>query len=224
MIAAVVFDFDGVIIESSDIKTEAFRRLFEYERTHVADIVELHLNHEGLSRYEKFEMIYKNILKRPLSSSEASELGRRFSDLVFAELLRCPFVPGATKLLQQLQSEHPLYIASGTPEEELLRIVEARELSGYFTGVYGSPALKAELLDRVARSLKISPKEVLFIGDAMTDLEGALEVGAPFVGRIHSGRPNPFAAYSVPVVTNLLALYRKWDQLLASLSNQLQPA
>ncbi|GAF78578.1 unnamed protein product, partial [marine sediment metagenome] len=29
MIKAIIFDFDGVIVESSDIKTEAFRELFQ---------------------------------------------------------------------------------------------------------------------------------------------------------------------------------------------------
>ncbi len=30
MIKAIIFDFDGVIVESVDIKTKAFARLFEH--------------------------------------------------------------------------------------------------------------------------------------------------------------------------------------------------
>ena len=39
----IIFDFDGVILESVHVKAHAFSRLFEHHPDHVEAIVELHL-------------------------------------------------------------------------------------------------------------------------------------------------------------------------------------
>jgi phosphoglycolate phosphatase-like HAD superfamily hydrolase len=52
------------------------------------------------------------------------------------------------------------------------------------------------------------------VGDAMTDLLGAREAGARFVGRVRPGDPDPFATQSVPVVSDLAELDRRWVELL----------
>ena len=44
-VRAVVFDFDGVIIESGDIKTEAFLELFAAYPEHLPAIKRHHLDH-----------------------------------------------------------------------------------------------------------------------------------------------------------------------------------
>ena len=64
MVKAIIFDFDGVLVESVDIKTRAFARLFESEENDaVKEIVNYHLGHAGVSRFEKFKYIYNNILQ-----------------------------------------------------------------------------------------------------------------------------------------------------------------
>jgi beta-phosphoglucomutase-like phosphatase (HAD superfamily) len=50
MLRAIVFDFDGVILESADIKTNAFRALFASYPEHVDQIVDFHLRNAGVSR------------------------------------------------------------------------------------------------------------------------------------------------------------------------------
>ena len=44
-VRAIVFDFDGTLVESVDVKTQAFRTLFKEYPQHVASIVALHLEH-----------------------------------------------------------------------------------------------------------------------------------------------------------------------------------
>lgn len=59
MIEVIILDFDGVVVESVDIKTEAFRELFqEYEN--VDDIVQYHLQNNAISRFIKFKYIYES--------------------------------------------------------------------------------------------------------------------------------------------------------------------
>ena len=77
---AIVFDFDGVIIESFDIKTQAFRELFK-DSDKVDKIVEYHKQNGGVSRYKKFRYIYREILKQPLDDKTFNDLGERFSTM-----------------------------------------------------------------------------------------------------------------------------------------------
>ena len=52
---ALLFDFDGVILESADIKTDAFRELFADQPAHVEEIVALHQRYGGVSRHVTLE-------------------------------------------------------------------------------------------------------------------------------------------------------------------------
>ena len=89
MIKAIILDFDGVILESCEIKTQAFRKLFEDYPEHVNTIVKYHRHHGGVSRYKKITYFYNNILKQPLNDEKLEELGKRFSRLVLDEVKRC---------------------------------------------------------------------------------------------------------------------------------------
>ena len=90
--AAIVFDCDGVLIESVDIKTEAFTELFAEYPQHHAAIVDHHQTHLGISRFEKFEWIYRELLGRELTDDESVALGSKFSEPVFDRTGRCPEV------------------------------------------------------------------------------------------------------------------------------------
>ena len=180
MIRAAILDFDGVVLESADIKTRAFERLFEGDPRAVAH----HHQHAGVSRYEKFRHIRTEILGLSYTEEDERVLGDRFRELVLEEVLRCPFVPGALELLRRRSGQLPLYVASGTPQDELRDIVRRREIDGHFAGVFGSPDTKDVIARRVLGEIGVEPAEALFVGDAVTDMEAAREVGIPFVGRV----------------------------------------
>ncbi len=83
MLRAIAFDFDGVLAESVDTKTQAYASLFNNESDEaVRNIVEYHLKHGGVSRFEKFKTFYREILQRPLSEERFQELCDQFSILV----------------------------------------------------------------------------------------------------------------------------------------------
>lgn len=204
----LVFDFDGVILESADIKTRAFRELFAAFPDRVDEIVAYHEANAGISRFRKFRHIHEHILGRPLSVEEERALGERFSDLVVDEVIRCPFVPGALELLRAYVRECPLFLASGTPEGELHRLVEARNLTVFFRGVYGSPKGKADIIEEILAASATPRTALVFVGDGMSDYEAAKTAGVAFVGRGRPGRRHPFEGLGVPVVEDLFGLDR----------------
>jgi len=211
---AIVLDFDGVVLESANIKTRAFAALFADHAEHVDEIVDLHIRLAGVSRYDKFRMIYDDILGLPLTDAEMDELGERFSAIALEQVLTCEFVTGARDFLANRSAQHMLFVASGTPEEELHHIVGERGLTEFFTGVYGTPATKGEIVKRILAEHSLDESDAVFVGDAMTDLEGAREGGIAFIGRRPPDVPNPFDGEDVPVVADMAELDRELERLL----------
>jgi HAD superfamily hydrolase (TIGR01549 family) len=206
LLKAIALDFDGVILESVDLKTRAFRALFKDYPQHLDRIVKLHLENGGLSRYEKFAIIYRDYLKQPLTESEKARLGREFSQSIECEILTCPYVPGALQYIKQVSEHLPLFLVSGTPETELREIVRQRQLESYFRNVYGSPRPKDILLSAVLAENGWRPAEVVFVGDSMTDFQAAQSVGVPFIGRVPHGAANPFPDSVRSIVADLKEL------------------
>lgn len=185
MTRAIVFDFDGVLVDSVNVKTEAYVRLFEDEKPEILQqIVTYHLENSGVSRVEKFRYYYGHLLRRHLSDKKLDELCRRFEELVLERVVRALWVPGALEALEGCrQNKLLMFIASGTPEDELRVIAQRRGLSSYFHGIYGSPAVKPEIIRSILSTHKLKPSEVLFVGDGMTDYEAAQATGTHFVAR-----------------------------------------
>lgn len=202
-VKAVVFDFDGVLVESTEIKTEAFRALF-HDRPEALDaIIRYHLEHQGVSRYEKFRHIYRDILKRPLSPGEEVALGERFQALVIEQVVGASWVPGAPACLESCSGRFPLYVASGTPQEELERIIDRRGMRRYFAGVYGSPSSKPDILRRIISRFGADPSAIVFVGDSKTDHEAARTAGVRFVLRVKSPPEGTPLADGTPAIETL---------------------
>lgn len=184
-IRAVVFDFDGVILESADVKTDAFVALYAEHGPEVCRRVrEHHLANTGISRFKKFAWIAENVLGRALTDDDSAALGRRFSDIALAGVLAAPLVPGADAALAALAARGlPLFVASGTPEEELRLIVSRRGLAPAFREVHGTPRDKPTILGDVIARHELAPEQVLFVGDGMTDYRAARATGTQFLAR-----------------------------------------
>lgn len=189
---AIFLDFDGVILESVAVKSDAFREMFSHVPEHVEAIVAMHERLGGISRYEKFEMIYRDFLDLPLSDDEKHRLGNDFKRHVFEKVLTCPMVLGAQAFLTDWLDRCPLFVVSGTPEEELKKIVECRNLSHFFKGIYGSPRTKPEIVETLLDQNDLDRRKCLFVGDALSDHMAAQETDLHFIARIITGQPDLF--------------------------------
>jgi phosphoglycolate phosphatase-like HAD superfamily hydrolase len=203
---AVIFDFDGVILESADIKTQAFQDLFAEYPEHRQAILNHHLENVGISRYRKFEWIYSELLRTPLDQNQSEHLGRAFSDLALARILACPYVPGALESLESLRVRTRLFVASGTPQEELDLIVDRRGLRRFFTEVSGTPRTKVEILQALMSDYGFSPNNVVFIGDGLSDYRAALETGVRFIARESPSGAVEWSALGLTAVSDLCGL------------------
>ena len=188
---AIILDFDGVILESNELKTMAFERVFARFSEYAADMMAYHHAHVSESRFAKFTHLVTDRLGRPPDDPLVAELAGAFS----AEMLRligaCPMVPGAAEFLSAVGARVPLYLASVTPQEELEVILDRRGLSASFARVYGCPPWpKAQAIREILASVG-TVGGVLFVGDSAGDQRAAHETGVEFIAR-DSGLP--FAA------------------------------
>ncbi|TDI77284.1 MAG: HAD family hydrolase [Betaproteobacteria bacterium] len=191
---AIIFDFDGVLVESGDIKTQAFADLYQsYGKTIVSKVVRYHCLNGGLSRYQKFRHFQQHLLEMPpLTQDEERELDRRFSKLVVEAVIASKPVPGANELVHKEATRIPLFIVSGTPEIELNTIITRRGLEPYFIEVRGSPKSKQTLIAEILSTYSLTPTGVLMIGDALIDYQSAQNNNVVFLGRVRTGDKNPF--------------------------------
>ena len=120
-------------------------------------------------------------------------------------VLACPFVPGAEKFLRSAHDQVDLHIVSGTPQEELVDIIQRRGLSAYFKSVQGAPTTKPEAFARILEQNGYEPARTLAVGDATTEYFAATGLGIPFLGVVPDGERNPFPV-DVPVVPSLETL------------------
>ena len=187
MIKAIIFDFDGVIAESVDIKTEAFAELYKYYGDEVVKkVIKHHTGHGGISRYEKFRLYHKIFLNKNIDDNTVNELAQKFSKLVLDKVVRAAFVKGANEFISGNYKRYDLYISSGTPESEMRKIAKRRNINQYFKGIYGSPYTKSEHVALILKEKNYNPSEVLYFGDAPSDKIAALENGIQFIARVNS--------------------------------------
>lgn len=188
-VEAIIFDFDGVLVESVDVKTKAFAEMYKQYGPKIVDqVVAYHLAHGGISRYEKFRYYQETLLGKSLSSSEEIILGETFSKMVKYAVVTAPLVPGAYEFLSEYHQAFALFVASGTPEEEMKEIIRSRGMAHFFISVHGAPTEKASIIRSICEEHSFKNRSVLMVGDAMTDYMGALTAGVRFVGRYLDGQ------------------------------------
>lgn len=186
MIKAFIFDFDGVLIESAKIKTEAFRKIFSKWPEKVDNFIFYHRKNMGISRYVKFKYFYKNIIGKPYSKEIENKLGKQFSELVAKQIKKADFVEGAKEFLEESYRNHLLFIASGTPQKEIENIISYKGIGKYFRGIFGAPLVKIEIIENILKSYLLKRKEVVFVGDAESDRIAAAKTRIYFIMRINS--------------------------------------
>lgn len=178
----IIYDFDGVICDSVNIKTDAFIELYRsYGKEIQSKVRKYHLENGGISRYQKFRFFESQILGKKVSESRINDLADRFSALVKKKVISSKYIPGAIEFISKNKNKRQ-FICTGTPENEILEIIREKRIDTYFERVYGSPSTKTSIIKTIINECNISLDEYLFFGDAMTDYYAARECKIKFVG------------------------------------------
>ena len=177
----LIFDCDGVILNSNKIKTEAFYKVaLPFGESIAEDLKEFHKKNGGISRFIKFEYFLKELLNIKYDKDMVNGLAKEYGDIVYQELLDCE-VSSNLKLLKNLYPKAGWMVASGSFQVELRTVLDKKLLSNFFNkGIFGSPDSKEEILEREL-SLNNVHLPALFIGDSEYDYISASKFGLDFI-------------------------------------------
>ncbi len=184
MIKNIIFDFDGVILDSVPVKTEAFRKLFqEYSKDIVDKFIEFHLKNGGVSRYEKIRYFFEELLNINVSEEQILDFANRYSELTKQELAKEKYlIEDSIEFIKNNYKKYNMHIASGADENDLKFICDKLDLTNYFLSINGSPKKKSEIIKSILELNKYKKQETVMIGDSITDYKAALENSVEFYG------------------------------------------
>ena len=161
----VVFDFDGTLVLSADIKHRAFFEIFPDECAPAVAAV-LARDPEG-SRNRIIPAMIAEAAACGLNSGplQADELIEAYAKRVAAGVGSAPEVPGAGEALKSVGEHASVYVASTTPHQELLRHLEQRGWTKWVREAYGFPHKKPDVVKQLLGHHDCPPQRLLVVGD-----------------------------------------------------------
>lgn len=191
----IIFDFDGVVLDSARLKTMAFAQCYEGEdRAKIAEVIRYQEQHGGIGRQQKFEYFEEHVFGREAEQKRIAELCERFGNIIDNAMMEAPFIPGARELLEDLLDHIPLHVVSGMPDHDLKLVLARRGLQRFFVSAAGSPKKKLSEFQRILQSERCAPSEALAVGDSRTEFDAAVTLGIPFLAVVADNAPDFFPA------------------------------
>jgi phosphoglycolate phosphatase-like HAD superfamily hydrolase len=177
-----IFDCDGVILDSNELKIEAMRSVLEthFSTKYLIDkCVEYFQQNFGKSRFHHVAHFLDNIL--PIKEKQRTELEQLiltdFSKQCRSLYIKAQLTPSFMTFLKQCKGKR--YVASGSEQSELKEVFVQRGLDEHFDDVFGSPTAKEELVRRIVEQGQ--NKKTVMLGDAMSDMLAAQKNDIDFV-------------------------------------------
>lgn len=178
---ALVFDCDGVILDSNKVRARAFyNAAFPYGQQHAEALKAYHILHGGVSRYVKFETLLRDMVGVPVTDEAMKALLHNFTTEATVGLLKCDIAPGL-EALRKATPHSKWMLVSGADERELRSVFAQRNIADWFDGgIFGSPSSKDDILQRELGSGNLT-HPALFFGDSRYDHQAAMRAGLDFM-------------------------------------------
>lgn len=191
----LVFDFDGTLVDSNQLKDGAYFELFPSSQK----AKEIIGRYKG-SRKTRYQIIREILVALKEAGEidfsdledEVRECVKKFGEIVEKGVVESKGIPGAFETLKFFHdNKYSIYILSGTPLEPLRKTVEKLVESGKippFKGIYGriddkdEKLFKEEIIAEIMAREGVSEKQMALVGDGKNERDAALEMGCLFIG------------------------------------------
>lgn len=177
-----IFDCDGVILDSNQLKIEAMKSALEAhfsDQKIIEECVDYFRHNFGKSRFHHVSHFLSNILD--IEEKEKIDFERSilsdFSKQCRALYLLAELTPGFLAFIEQCNGKR--YVASGSEQSELRDVFIQRGLDVHFDGIFGSPKPKVEIIKQILAEEQ-NVNAVMF-GDAESDMLSARQNNIDFV-------------------------------------------
>jgi HAD superfamily hydrolase (TIGR01509 family) len=185
--AAIIFDMDGVVVDSEPLHERAFLEVFEeigFSGSHGIDFP---------AYYGKSDLVvWRDFIARHRPPQSLEELLARKEEK-FGALLHEeePIFEGLPELLEKLSPRYPLALASGSRHPTIKTVLDLRGLRRFFRAVVssedvprGKPA--PDIFLRTAELLGVDPAVCCVIEDSEAGVEAGLAAGMTVVAITNS--------------------------------------
>lgn len=180
---AIIFDFDGVIINSHKVKTQAFYNTFKsYGKKFGFLAKKFHLNNIGKSRYIKFKFILKKIYKSRILKESLLISDKKFDNFINTKIKKMYPSKYLIDFFKNKKNSSDFYISTGTPQTKIMKILKEKKIMKYFKKVYGSPRSKINHIEEIKKNYN----KIIFIGDSFEDFKAAERTGVKFILKLNS--------------------------------------
>ena len=171
----ILWDFDGVILNSNKETEFAFRYVLQnHSKDQIEHLLNFHNMNGGLSRYVKFKYFYNNIINENLTDSKMNLLTNLFSEIRLNRLSNPNLLITDTfKFIKNNYDKYSMHIVSGSDGTELRSLCNNLEIAKYFNSIDGSPTPKKQLISELLKINNYNPDYCVLIGDSINDFEAA---------------------------------------------------
>ncbi len=194
MVLTILFDFDGVIADTNQIRLQGFLDLYNKEHPKRMDAYVDYLEKShGVSRYEKIRYLYHDILNTDVSEKEVLKDAVSYSKLVKQKIMNATEIEGSTFFLKEYHDKAVLGLISASDGKELIDVCKSRNIDKYFDEIMGSPIKKVDNINTFIKKRGINKNNVVYVGDSLHDEAASYTSGVSFIG---FGEKSSFSAGS----------------------------
>lgn len=187
-----IFDCDGVLLDSNLLKIDAMGKALKHagvDHSTTKLCLQYFASNFGKSRYHHVWYFCESILGKYDCTDEFKKIIlTHFNDecdTLYFKADKTAFVDDALHVLKGDR-----YVASGSEQGQLRRVLLDKFPADMFIGVYGSPTSKLQIVEGILDGPAARVDSVL-VGDSLADLNVAVAAGIDFVGYLpYSNTPD----------------------------------
>lgn len=166
----ILFDLDGVLLDSLNLKGEVFIEVFSSYSQFSSKIMQYHLANGGVTRRRKIEYIYKLVTESTPNEETLDALTVKFSNILNSRLSDIKLFPGASQVLASLtKMGFKLFSISSMPTIEAESILQNLEIKKFFSGILDTSSGKIAAVSKFIQGNSILNNNIIYIGDSRED-------------------------------------------------------
>lgn len=202
MIKTVIFDFDGVIVDSYEATIYYMQKTLR------------HFN-KKVPQKKDFDKLLglktKDILRALLPNIKEKELDKIYEyskEESFKAVSRIILINGAKNILEQLANSYKLGVASSRGKRTIDALLDKFKLRFYFKSIISREDTTChkphpESILKTLSQLKMKAKEAVYVGDMEEDVLAAKAAGVISIFVKHKRKENYKADFSVKNITKI---------------------
>ncbi|MCX6090960.1 MAG: HAD family phosphatase [Candidatus Atribacteria bacterium] len=177
-VKCIIFDLDDTLVESGSIWVAAQKRLFTILGSPYHP--EWFTEYLGMNAMDAGKLTHRKLSVTTYSPEECGLMLRQFLLAEFDG--KAAPMPGAEELIPLLSRFYALSIASGSPQEVIAQVIQARHWDSFFSSFVSSEEVphgkpEPDVFLEAAQRLRVPPDRALVIEDGLNGIRAARKAG-----------------------------------------------